>query len=76
MEKIIAIIIAVMVLGIVFTGCETKEVAVENDGFVNEILTEEIITEEIIVEDIIVETIWVSPEYQSEVEFNSRTNES
>lgn len=63
MEKIIAIIIAVMVLGIVFTGCESKEVAVDNYGFVDEINTEEIITEEIIVEDIIVETILVSQEY-------------
>ena len=54
MEKIIAIIIAVMVLGIVFTGCETKEVAVENDGvFEESVLTEDIITENIITEHVI-----------------------
>lgn len=81
MKKIISIFTIVIILGIMFAGCDTKEVAVENDEFyqenviVEDVITENIIVEDIIVEDIIEETIWVSPEYQSELEFNSIQNE-
>ena len=58
MKKIISIFVIVMILGVMFTGCDTKEVAVEDDGFVKEIEVNEIVVKEIIItEHIITENI-------------------
>lgn len=80
MKKILSIFIVVMILAVMFTGCDAKKVAVEDNGFVKEISTESILVEDIIVEDIIVEdiveeTVEVSSEYQAELEYNSQKNE-
>jgi hypothetical protein len=86
MKKIINIFIVIMIVGTLFAGCGAKEeVKKETDGLikpivvkpiiVEDIIVEDIIVEDIIVEDIIQETVWVSPEYQEEIEYNSRTNE-
>lgn len=90
MKKIFSIFVIVAILAAMFTGCDAKKVAVEDNGFVKEISTESILVEDIIVEDIIVEdiivediivediveeTVEVSSEYQAELEYNSQKNE-
>lgn len=85
MKKIFSIFVIVAILAVMFTGCDAKKVAVEDNGFVKEISTESILVEDIIVEDIIVEdiivediveeTVEVSSEYQAELEYNSQKNE-
>lgn len=57
MKKIFSIFIIVMVLGIMFTGCGTKEAAVENDGSGKNTVDQEILTENVIYEDVITEDI-------------------
>lgn len=58
MKRIISIFIIVMILGVMFAGCDKKEVAVESNGFdTGGTIYETVIPEKIIYEDVITENI-------------------
>lgn len=55
MKKIVIVFIIIMLIGIMFTGCDNKEVAVESEAFHTNgrIIYEDVITENVITENVI-----------------------